>query len=467
MSIPEFAFVRLMRAVRILRLRRILDRALTETVQGRIVSLLFIIASIIFCTSAAIHSIAQYNIVAFNDDRSQEGTFWFHDALYFVVCTITTIGYGDVSPATAASRMITVIAIVTSFCILPTHFQKLLHTLELQLAPYNRRFEHHSTTPHHVVITGQLDATNCATFLQELFHQDHFPRNKNLKAVLLTPIEPSDRLKALLESPAYSHCTTILQGSPLEDRDLERAATKHAAAVFVLTDYRHLGGEGTYGGSLIMDAAPSTAIDEANMLRAMSVRAFVGPSVPVVTQVHSEEMLKEAEGTAMGTAGLTIAVETIKQNILAKTCHCTGFSTLVANLVSSHSRDYNTLQKNSGQWEPWEKEYYRGCSHEIYRTPLCPPPHRHPRLEGMAFTSAADCIYRQFGAMLIGVETVMDSESEHGETNQNCGLGGMEALLKAYGGGAGGVLLSPGPSFLIGASTVGFIVCQNEEVRRI
>lgn len=42
--------------------------------------------------SSAIHSIAQYNVVSFDDSRSEEGTFWFHDAFYFVVCTITTIG---------------------------------------------------------------------------------------------------------------------------------------------------------------------------------------------------------------------------------------------------------------------------------------------------------------------------------------------------------------------------------------
>ena len=44
-------------------------------------------------------------------------------------------------------------------------------------------------------------------FLAELFHVDHFPRNKYLKAVLLTAAEPSDDLKALVESARYQSRT--------------------------------------------------------------------------------------------------------------------------------------------------------------------------------------------------------------------------------------------------------------------
>ena len=48
-------------------------------------------------------------------------------------------------------------------------------------------------------------------------------------------------------------------------------------------------------------------------------------------------MSDEAAWTGMGSGiGITIAVEKIKQNIFAKSCYCLGFSTIVANLVSSH-----------------------------------------------------------------------------------------------------------------------------------
>ena len=86
----------------------------------------------------------------------------------------------------------------------------------LQSTPYNRSFVPANTqSSAHVLITGDLDATNVALFLRELFHADHFPRNRQLKAVLLTPTEPSDALKALVESAQYAVCTVCLKGSPL------------------------------------------------------------------------------------------------------------------------------------------------------------------------------------------------------------------------------------------------------------
>jgi hypothetical protein len=96
-----------------------------------------------------------------------QGTFWFHDAFYFVVCTITTIGYGDISPATAETRMITVVAITVTFVVLPMQFQKLLVTLDLQSAPYNRSFHPPSITRPRSVLS-LIPVNN--SLIQSLIH---------------------------------------------------------------------------------------------------------------------------------------------------------------------------------------------------------------------------------------------------------------------------------------------------------
>jgi len=90
---PELGLMRLMRAVRILRLRRLMQSAVIETLLGRSVHLVFTIFTIIFLTSAVIHTLGQYDRVAFEDASNElSQRFWFHDAVYFVVVTITTIG---------------------------------------------------------------------------------------------------------------------------------------------------------------------------------------------------------------------------------------------------------------------------------------------------------------------------------------------------------------------------------------
>ena len=73
-----------------------MQSAVIETLLGRSVHLVFTIFTIIFLTSAVIHTLGQYDRVAFEDASNElSQRFWFHDAVYFVVVTITTIGYGD------------------------------------------------------------------------------------------------------------------------------------------------------------------------------------------------------------------------------------------------------------------------------------------------------------------------------------------------------------------------------------
>jgi hypothetical protein len=62
----------------------------------------------------------------------------------------------------------------------------------------------------------------------------------------------------------------------MQDRDLHRAYAQKAMAVFVLVDHRRTHPCKLHG---------IVSEDEANLLRTMSVRTWVGGSVPVITQV--------------------------------------------------------------------------------------------------------------------------------------------------------------------------------------
>jgi hypothetical protein len=118
----------------------------------------------------------------------------------------------------------------------------------------------------------------------------------------------------------------------------------------VLTDHRRIANAG--GGSRWMRSV--LTMDEATLLRTMSIRSFVGP-LPVITQVmlqRDELMLglglgygdETAEESTLheGELGAVLTIQRIKESVLAKSLTCPGFSTLVNNLVCSMSAPTET-----------------------------------------------------------------------------------------------------------------------------
>jgi len=43
----------------------------------------------------------------------------FHEAFYFIITTVSTVGYGDFSPRTTLGRMLIVLIIVSSLVVIP------------------------------------------------------------------------------------------------------------------------------------------------------------------------------------------------------------------------------------------------------------------------------------------------------------------------------------------------------------
>lgn len=59
-------------------------------------------------------------------------------------------------------------------------------------------------------------------FCSELFHQDHGSQDKN--AIIMRLTKPNTEMEIFLHNPKYELFLTYLQGSPMVDRDLKRAA---------------------------------------------------------------------------------------------------------------------------------------------------------------------------------------------------------------------------------------------------
>lgn len=119
----DLRFVRLVRWLRILRLVRFVeDRALF----GRLTTSDSLAVARIFFTLFAIIFI--YAGLMFQIEHPQNpGNFrTFLDAVYFAIVTMTTVGFGDLTPISEAGRWLTVVMILTGIALIPTQIGNLI-----------------------------------------------------------------------------------------------------------------------------------------------------------------------------------------------------------------------------------------------------------------------------------------------------------------------------------------------------
>ena len=119
----HFQVIRVFRVVRIMRLMRFLeDRHFffgsIKTVHLIIFRIIFIIVAIVF-VSAGLIFYAEHEI-------NPEKFSTFFDAIYFSVVTLTTVGFGDITPVSPYGRIITVLIITSGIVFIPWQVRNLI-----------------------------------------------------------------------------------------------------------------------------------------------------------------------------------------------------------------------------------------------------------------------------------------------------------------------------------------------------
>jgi voltage-gated potassium channel len=119
-------FLRLLRWLRVLRLVRLLgDRSWLGRVATPerlvVIRILFTLFTLIFIYAGIIFQIEQH---------FHPGTFRSYlDAAYFAVVTMTTVGFGDITPVSEAGRWFTVFMILTGITLIPTQLSALIRSV--------------------------------------------------------------------------------------------------------------------------------------------------------------------------------------------------------------------------------------------------------------------------------------------------------------------------------------------------
>ncbi len=125
LTLSNLQFLRIFRLFRIFRILRFLEHryfffgAITENML--IISrILFTIITIIFICSG---------LILMAEKESNPNIASFHDAVYFSIVTLTTVGYGDIVPKTILGRFFTILIIASGLIFIPLQLTHLIKRL--------------------------------------------------------------------------------------------------------------------------------------------------------------------------------------------------------------------------------------------------------------------------------------------------------------------------------------------------
>ena len=309
------------------------------------------------------------------------GTDAFFTYAYFIMVTVSTVGYGDISPSTDIGR-----AFMTFFIILGlAFFTAFLPTIiSVTSGFYTRRqFAKFDTTrvPQHIIVCGHITAFSAEEFLKDFLHPDRGDTQTHV--LFLHPKRPDPDLKNVIRS----HFTRVqyIVGSILVGKDLQRAKINTSRAVFIMAN---------------KFASTPLEEDNANLLRLVSVKNTT-TDVPVIIQLllsTSKKQVCSIEGWKIG-RDIALCLNELKLGLLAQSCICPGMSTLIANLF--YTSNFPTPFKET---DAWKELYISGASNEIYAS------HFSHQFERKTFHEAAMICYRQLGLILISLEKVDGKE---------------------------------------------------------
>ncbi|MBW4632898.1 MAG: ion transporter [Iphinoe sp. HA4291-MV1] len=125
LGVVDISFIRLLRWFRILRLIRFINKNSLFGVskEDSLISarILFTLFAIIFIYSGLIYQVEH--------PVNSENFATFLDAFYFSIVTMTTVGFGDVTPTSELGRLLTVLMILTGIALIPWQVGDLIKRL--------------------------------------------------------------------------------------------------------------------------------------------------------------------------------------------------------------------------------------------------------------------------------------------------------------------------------------------------
>eukprot|EP01129_Flabellula_baltica_P013262 TRINITY_DN6128_c0_g1_i1.p1 TRINITY_DN6128_c0_g1~~TRINITY_DN6128_c0_g1_i1.p1 ORF type:complete len:857 (-),score=157.55 TRINITY_DN6128_c0_g1_i1:229-2799(-) len=308
------------------------------------------------------------------------------DSFYFIIISLTTVGYGDISPATPLGKIAISVVIVSAIAIIPRLTNNLVSILQ------NRRTSTYDNRNTHVVMYIEPQA-NATFFLKEFFHEDRQFSSVNL-AIICEDLH-SD-VKELIKLPYLRNRIDWLEGDLAFSRDIQRTKIREADAAFFIVSNEE--------NNDPKNILTSFLLKREN--RGIKLYTQVLDKDTKENELEKERSKRLIENLSFGTelsrarieklkkdpVPVYLSFEEVKMRLLAHSCLHPSYTTLVSNLFCSVSA---SSVKN--KWNHFLDEYELGLGNEVYTGVDL------SSFEGETFEAAAFYIYHYHKCTLIGI----------------------------------------------------------------
>jgi hypothetical protein len=197
----------------------------------RVVEVLFNVIGFLCFLATIVYSISVYDSSAFLLITDKDMT-WL-TALYFVIVTVSTVGYGDIFAVSPTSRLVVILIILLAISFIPLQV-----TFIAQSILYKERTKPIGSRDtgryDYVCIIGTVDFPFVKCLFLHLFHPMH--SNKSVKVIFLSPLPACGEVASLLRLPQFKYACEFHIGSARSPVDLNRIEMYKCHSVIILND---------------------------------------------------------------------------------------------------------------------------------------------------------------------------------------------------------------------------------------
>mmetsp|Transcript_1656 Transcript_1656/g.2859 ORF Transcript_1656/g.2859 Transcript_1656/m.2859 type:complete len:1195 (-) Transcript_1656:59-3643(-) len=341
------------------------------------VAFLFTIAAVMF----TLEVLGEFSFLKDKFTLTNMGPVSMYQMMYWMMTTVSTVGYGDFSPTTMPSRLwifLVIPAGVIFFTVITGDI------IELKRAAIRGTGAYYPNkgVPFVIVTGGALSSDSSTTvsqFLQELLHPNQPDR---LEVVLMAPHSPKEWMRVLLSAKVFRGKLKYLYGHLLEPNALHRCKFEQAKMVFVLGDLL------TRNADLEDERNAMIAAAVLNKNPRMKIRLL---------------LLRPENKTLATNLGVSVcdcfAINKMKAIFLAQMCVNPGLNNLILNLLKK------PIQGLDSHWDPeeatpptWLQEYLLGTSYELYGCQLA------QRFVGLPFAQIYTKAFQEQGVYIVALQ---------------------------------------------------------------
>ncbi|KAL6262166.1 hypothetical protein P5V15_007263, partial [Pogonomyrmex californicus] len=309
--------LRFLRALRLMTVPDILQylNILKTSSSIRLAQLVSIFISV-WLTAAGIIHLLENSGDPFEFTNPQQLSYW--TCVYFLIVTMSTVGYGDVFCQTVLGRTFLVFFLLVGLAVFASWIPEITE-LAANRSKYGGQYSRERGR-RHIVVCGHITYESVSHFLKDFLHEDR--EDVDVEVVFLHRKPPDLELEGLFKR----HFTTVefFQGTIMNPIDLQRVKVHEADACLVLANKY---------------CQDPDAEDAANIMRVISIKNY-SDDIRVIIQLmqyHNKAYLLNIPSWDWKQGDDVICLAELKLGFIAQSCLAPGFSTMMANLFAMRS----------------------------------------------------------------------------------------------------------------------------------